>query len=108
MKIKIKDKENGKRIIVEVAYSCCEKYKCFYPHHWITQSLNCNHTQVDKNYSCGTRNYRGCPDNKELKVSAAGTGLSSLITGQARNINLFRKTKGFLEGLMESRFYQIF
>ncbi len=66
MKIKIKDTANGKRIVVEVAYSCCENYKCFYPHRWITQPLEGNRTQQDKHYSCGTRNYRGCPAIKEM------------------------------------------
>lgn len=73
MKIKIKDKENGKRIIVEVAHSCCENYKCFYPHHWTTQSQSYNQTQVDKHYSCGTRNYRGCPDIREKKDAPQDT-----------------------------------
>ena len=82
MKIKIKDKENGKRIVVDVAHSCCEKYRCFYPHRWITQSLNYNHTQVDKNYSCGTRNYRGCPDNKELNAALGTTEQNGHTTQQ--------------------------
>jgi hypothetical protein len=60
MKIKIK-KEN-KIIEVEVLRKECQKYKCFSPQYWITQSIDYNHTQVDKYYSCSNRNYHGCPD----------------------------------------------
>ena len=70
--MKIRIKYDGKFISVFVANSDCAKYKCFYPHHWITQAKYNNYTQVDKNYSCGTRDYRGCPDIKEVAEKEKG------------------------------------
>ena len=67
MKIKIRDSETHKFISVDVSHSNCVNYQCFFPHKWTTQSQSYNHVQTDKHYSCGTRNYHGCPDIKTLK-----------------------------------------
>lgn len=66
--MKIKIKLDGQNISVDVANNSCQKYKCFYPHRWTTQSVNNNNTQTDRCFSCGTRNYHGCPDKPELKM----------------------------------------
>lgn len=63
--MEIKIKYHGKYIFVNVRDNKCRKRKCFYPHRWITQSVNNNFTQVDVKYSCGTRNYHGCPPTIE-------------------------------------------
>jgi hypothetical protein len=63
----IRVKYNGKIISVDVSHGECRKYKCFYPHKWRTQAIGNNIVQEDKNWSCGTRNYHGCPSVKEAK-----------------------------------------
>ena len=59
--MKIRIKYDHRYILVNVRDEKCRKLECFYPHRWTTQSVNNNHTQVDNTYSCGTRNYHGCP-----------------------------------------------
>lgn len=54
-------------INVEVSKKECRNYECFFAHKWTTQSVNNNYTQTDDYYSCGRRNYHGCPDNPKIK-----------------------------------------
>jgi hypothetical protein len=54
-------KIDGKFVSVYVRESACRNYACFYPHRWTHQSHNNNYVQIDNYYSCGTRNYHGCP-----------------------------------------------
>jgi len=68
--MEIRVKYNGRYISVKVQNSSCRYFECFYPHKWVTQSQGYNHVQVDTEYSCGTRNYHGCPAAPQKKRSA--------------------------------------
>jgi hypothetical protein len=39
----------------------CRNYDCLVPHRWTTQGQSYNHTQAASEYSCGNRDYHGCP-----------------------------------------------
>ena len=70
--MKINVKVGGKSIQCDVACGACKNRPCLNPHQWVTQSVNNNHTQKSKNYSCSTRDYRGCPDEYSKSIEFPG------------------------------------
>lgn len=64
--MKIKIKYNNKFIEVYVRDEKCKKKDCLVPHHWQHRGATLSGSKdsgIDPNFSCATRNYRGCPDN---------------------------------------------
>lgn len=53
-----------KYVECDVSDSNCKYRECLVVGRWTTQSKNNNYTQRDKRYSCMTRNYHGCPDDR--------------------------------------------
>ncbi|MFH0806010.1 MAG: hypothetical protein V1901_03995 [Patescibacteria group bacterium] len=70
MSINIKIKWDNKYKLVNVNNRECRKLKCFVPgrytHHTACGMSGCS-SRTDENYSCLTRDNRGCPDIKEIK-----------------------------------------
>lgn len=58
-------KEIRKYVECDVLDFLCRYRECLVVGKWTTQSVNNNNTQHDKRYSCMTRNYHGCPQDKE-------------------------------------------
>ena len=68
--MRIKTKQMGEKIEVDVSYENCAEYSCFSPQKYQHRSYNDTEgsiTNSDKHYSCSHRNYHGCPDTPFLK-----------------------------------------
>lgn len=69
--MEIKIKIEGKRVMCDVSDKECVKRPCFAPHrytHYGRSIAGEDCSYQDKNYSCSTRNYHGCPDKALLSA----------------------------------------